>query len=84
MTAKPENKCNFNFDSNWNLPIDAWNMIFKNKVIIRKTDRNCRNLAILTYIMPIWETFKERSHLNMSLMCVRRNGMALELFQDRK
>ena len=29
-TIKPENKGNFNFDSNWNLPIGAWNMIFKN------------------------------------------------------
>ena len=30
MTVKPENKGNFNFDSNWNLSIGAWNMIFKN------------------------------------------------------
>jgi hypothetical protein len=28
--VKPENKGNLNFDSNWNLPIGAWNMIFKN------------------------------------------------------
>ena len=28
--VKPENKDNSNFDSNWNLPINAWNMIFKN------------------------------------------------------
>ena len=27
-TVKPENKGDFNFDSNWNLLIGAWNMLF--------------------------------------------------------
>ena len=29
-TVKSENKGNFNFDSNWNLPIGTWNLVFKN------------------------------------------------------
>ena len=45
---KPENKGNSNFDSNWNLPIDAWNMIFKNiSIMILKISSSITGASVI-------------------------------------
>ena len=45
--GETENKGNSKFDSNWNLPIGAWNMIFKStELIIVETHLTVNNLTI--------------------------------------
>jgi len=61
---KLRNKCDFNFDSNWNLPIGAWNTVFKNimtdddrTIYIRKykkvAKRVCYNIYNSRTAVPI-------------------------------